>query len=462
MGKGILLLGLCIYSLAASASSYESYFQATLRSLTLLRTASGIPNDKIRVIPREGSNQVSTILADTSPTNLGLDLLVLLDSAQRNSDAKNGALIERALLTLQKLPFHEVSGLFFSWYQTKSLQPTSQQISAVDNLHLALALWTATQILTSSSKEVAARLLNRLDFSTFYDKTTGFVGGNLRPIKNEWVLDRWRYDHLGSEARSIYTIGSALGLFRQVNDADFPERALRTMTLERGAWRDQKGNVRPIFRLWHGGAFQLMLPDILASEHSYSPALDSVFRSYSDFIRERAGQGTAGIPQAFSACSFGIEGENTFPGLPEYNGNAGNPEWVSRMNVDFTDPKQAENWDKVITPHAIFLAARFAPAAFLTAFQAMEYLGNPQEPLYLPEMGWMDGYIVRGVHKNRAIPVQLSLDQTMIALSLSEILNPDHQTVSSRALARDPQIHAHLTRLYRVFDERWEHTLALP
>ncbi|MBL7556472.1 MAG: hypothetical protein JNM24_11685 [Bdellovibrionaceae bacterium] len=81
---------------------------------------------------------------NTSGTNIAIDLLIQVELlAQQPNHKKAYSNISKVLETLTRIERHPESGLFFSWYSTNDITTVgSRNLSSIDNLHLAIALWT--------------------------------------------------------------------------------------------------------------------------------------------------------------------------------------------------------------------------------------------------------------------------------------------------------------------------------
>ncbi len=434
----------------------KRYFLDTVASLEKMRGTNGLLMDKLWL--KRGKDGISvktqTLNANTSPTNIALDLLVQIERLKMNlstspDQADALANIDKILTTLEEFPKHKDSSLFFSWYsQGKNAEVVNKSVSSVDNIHLALALWTLRE--TFQNKIIGARagkLFSKMDFSDFYDKKTGLVHGNLINKDNRWIKEAYHFGDLGSESRSVYSLGDALGLFKKigdVKDSTFSNRAINALHAE-----VKQTSEGPILALWDGGAFQLLLPEILAGESRRSPALASMFSNYARYTVNAGKTEGIPLPAAYSASNVGIDGQKFFQGA-SYNGKAGHPELVSAEHVDVLDPVLREQWDKVVTPHALVLAATHEPSLILSSLKKAEQIGKDQDfKLYEAGWGWMDGVHVRGKNKGEVVPVQLSLDQGMIALTLARLLAPNRQSVSETALIHNPEASKRLDDFYR-------------
>jgi hypothetical protein len=367
----------------------------------------------------------------TSPTNIGLDLMVQLEALKYPSlKEKAEANIKKIMKTITKLDFHQESGLFLNRYSTDKKVVTEHSVSAVDNINLAMALWVMGQTAANlETKEMAKGLFSRMNFSYLYDEKTGLFYGGAYLKDGKWKLEEWKYSDFGSEARSLYGMGYALGI---IKDKDFMKKAVANLHAEMHG---------PMLKLWDGGAFQLLLPRLFVNEEKYSQKLKESFLAYSKYVLKEGEKNGYATPASFSASQ----------GCECYNGKSGSPDLVSSKNNDINQKDQREKWDQVFTPHAAILAAASIPEDFVSVLKAAESLGK-NGPLYRPGLGWLDGYTLKGKNEGMVVPVFLSLDQAMIALSLSQILSKDGMTVANRASFENPEIKKRLHEFYLEVD----------
>jgi len=440
----------CNSILRGYPARFDAYTTDTDAGLERLRNAeTGLIQDKIEIVADVGNPTVRVLNANTSPTNVALDL-IRLASATDGASAKR---LAQVLHSLARMERHPDSGLFYSWYATDaSLAVKSRDVSSVDNIHLALALWTIAATHSGQEGKLARSLLKTMDFSDFYDSKTGLMGGNLKYQNGEWNLEAYRFDQFGSEARSIYAVVYALKLLKKTPDSSFLKKSVEALNAEVFLWKDGT-TVRPILRTWDGGAFQLLLPKLLLNEEKYSPELARIFENYARYTRVRAREAKLPVPAAYSACNYGVEGSGSFHG-PDYWGKAGSPELVSLGHQDVKNASDRALWDEVFTPHAAFLAATADPKAFGPWLKHAESLRSGKNTLYVRGFGFMDGYHVRGADQGRVVPVQLSLDQGMIALALQQIEDSHGYGFSGKALSRDPEASARLKRFYQAIDRK--------
>ncbi len=437
------------------SDSAEEYLSRTLYSLEKMRGENGLVNDAVVIRhAQKGPIRVETLNPDTSPTNIAVDLLIQIELIQKNT--KNSAHIiftlDRVMETLEHIPYHQQTGLFYSRYTTDvRTQVTDRNVSSIDNLHLALALWTLKESLGSTSvSQRAENLLKRMDFSIYYDSASGLIGGNLRYENDNWIRESYNFANLGSEARALYILGPALGLFRKVKtDKHFFRRALSTLKIEMLG----VGDVAAL-RLWDGAAFQLFFPKIFINEELYSSRFRKMFVRAGDLMVEEGHRRGLVTPAAHSP-SF-VYNQASPSNLSEfrYKDKAGNLVIVSTDARDKHDAGLALEWESTFTPHALFMAATANPSRILPLFRDLEFLGLDTRKLYHQTLGWLDAYHLEGAFTNHAVPVQLALNQGMIALSLMQISSVDGLSPSGRALWRNAEIRETLALFYGLLDQK--------
>lgn len=449
---------------------YRRYFESTFRSLECLRGENGLINDRMTVdasafvlpaLPDAACKRRSTA-ATTSPTNIGFDLLsqiAALDLGYETATAKQNiaAIVDR----IAELPRHTDTHLFYAFYSTnKDPRVLIRGLSSVDNIHLALALWTVARDFRTEPVGVKASvILKQMDFKSFFHPDTGLMGGYMEPdADGHWVLQKWNYQFFGSEARSIASIGYAIGLF---DEKDFVQKSASSYDIEYFNWREDAAKpTRKILRTWDGGVFQLLLPQILIDEARYSDSLKSTFENFADFIVDKQTREKLPTPAAFSASQAGDEGISCGPTLGCYNGQAGILELVAAQHRAQDEPSLKAQWEAVFTPHALFLAATRKPDFYAGILKTLEQISDRTSTLYHSDLGWMDGYRLRGPYRDSVIPVQLALDQEMILLSTAAILSGDGLSPAARTLNTDASSSARLRAYYEALEARLNPVLA--
>ncbi|MDB5037963.1 MAG: cellobiose phosphorylase, partial [Bacteriovoracaceae bacterium] len=426
-------------------------------------SATGLVADKILVSHQGSELIVESIQKNTSPTNIAFDLMILTDERDRSETRLMAhQKLVQIISSLEKMDFHQGTGLFYAWYSSDSLEVANRNVSSIDNLHLALALWTITQAIPHTVlASRAEKLFQRMDFSIFYDETTGLVYGNLQydGNLNVWSRENWTYSTL-SETRTIYSVGVALNIFHKFNLSHANRDSVNSMKLEVYEWNEE-GRSRTIPKTWDGGAFQLLLPDRLVNEIFYSTQMKSGAKNYADFILAKADEDGLPFPAAYSATSLGVERSNLFQGVIPYNGNIGSPELVYTSHREFQMASARDLWDSAVSPHAAILSLPNAREDHQTlnhllhSLYKAEDLKSGEDHLYEPGLGWLDSFYVRGPNQGRVVPVQLAVDQEMIALSLIQMLSKDGLTPTSRALHNDEKIRSSLKYYYEQLDQKF-------
>ncbi|MGZ5278851.1 MAG: hypothetical protein ACXWC9_02850 [Pseudobdellovibrionaceae bacterium] len=431
----------------------ERHREDTVAGLEALRGRNGLLVDTAWVKNRkDGSRRLVTLNPDTSPTNVAVDLLVQIERLQNigtRSEARKK--LSDLLGILDQVEFHQDTGLFFSRYSSATEKPVIKDscVSSIDNLHLAIALWTLHQQEPQSQiGKKAGELFARMDFSVYYNPEKGLIGGNLREHQGQWHREAYDLANLGSEGRLLYSVGWSLGLFRNItNEKTYLTKAFDRLTLEFHQSPEGK-----LLKLWDGSAFQLYFPRIFANENLYSSTLKQVFINMGNYmIGEGQRQGLM-TPAGFNAIRVGTH-EALFQGSGSiYRDKAGNPDLVSTDNHDVHEPILRENWDATAAPSAMVMAAAASPATWAPILKELEKIKSADSALYLPGLGWTEGVHIKGVGKDQVVASQLSLNQGMIALSLFQMTSADGLSASARALYNNPQVREKLQKFYQMFD----------
>ena len=213
----------------------QNFLSSTLKGFESLRGESGLVRDTVWIQSTGPQDfQVNTLNPDTSPTNIAVDLLIQAELLSRFDKKTSTAILATKNMThiisvLEKISFHPSTGLFYTRYSTDNASTVRDpSVSSIDNLHLAMALWTLKEVFPNNNiGHRAERLFDRMNFSVYYDPSSGLIGGNLKYENGTWVREAYNFANLGSEARSLYGAGWALGLFRdQKNDPDFLKKSL--------------------------------------------------------------------------------------------------------------------------------------------------------------------------------------------------------------------------------------------
>lgn len=445
--KLYVFIGFLFLTQNTFSANLNKWRDGTLSSLDKMRVDTSLINDGL-ILETRPNDQWTPVLSEltTSPTNLGLDLILQLDileHADFTEDQKAIALskIDSQLNSLAELPFEANSGLFFGWYNPQNKKVLFGNLSSVDNIHLAFALWTAKERLEDPiAQKKAEALFKRMNFSIFFDSEKKLIIGNLLPDANGgWKSEGYYYSNYGSEARSIYILSYVLGLFDN-QGKDWITDSLNHLNFELSASRKN-------IRLWDGGAFQLFLPDLLISERTYSSSMQEFFKSYAQNMKELGKNYPAEIPAAHSACFFKDHEERFF-----YNGNAGLLSETSQENRNSQNPKNVALWEAAFTPHALLLASLDLEANDLNKLEKLENITENGLSFFRDDLGWLDAWQWKSNSGLQLVNLQIALDQLMLVLSLNRLSSADKLSVSARALKENPLSQARLSRYYQELD----------
>jgi hypothetical protein len=418
-----------------------------------MRGENGLLADTVWVEERpNGRLQLNVLNPDTSPTNIAVDLMVQTELLSKTDSPRSLQKISTVLDVLEKVDYHHPTGLFFSRYTTHHLSLAKDlSVSSIDNLHLAIALWTIHETFPKTSISHRARLLfERMNLSAFYDKKTHLIGGNLKPVDGRWEHESYRFSYFGSEARALYSAGWALGLFRDLKLSDrFPKSALDAIKIE--TFKSQQGH---LLKLWDGSAFQLFFPKLFVGEELYSASMSAMFSSAGRFMIAEAGHRRIPVPAAHSASRMRIS-DTDGPDLESaYRDKSGNIAMVSSSNDDIQNRRLRRSWNATMTPNALMMAATSNPNKFIPLFAQMESMRSSEGHFYLAGFGFMDGIHVKGQSKGEVVPAQLSLNQGVSALSLLEMLSPDGLTPGARAMFANTEVRRRLQNFYDTFEAK--------
>lgn len=431
-----------------NSQQIANYLKDTVNSLEALRGRNHLVSDMAWVQPGQKNKIVNE---NTSGTNIAIDLLIQVELlAQQPNHKKAYSNISKVLETLTRIERHPESGLFFSWYSTNDVTKVgSRNLSSIDNLHLAIALWTVAETYRHSDIGIKAReLFESLDFSIFIDPKSPHLSGNFTYQNGEWVRDAYTFSYLGSEARILYTAGWALGLFKQLkSNPSHMITALNLITLETAQTKNGS-----ILKLWDGSAFQLFFPKMFVAEQNYSNTFRQMYLNLGELMIEEGHRRNLPFPAAHSP---GVNHIKLSPQVEvNYNDKAGNRDLVSTFNNDLQNPHYRDIWDQTFTPYALFMAATANPSKFLPILKQTQELNIDGNPIYIPERGWLDGYNISGNPEHRIVQAQLAANQGMIGLSLLDMNSNDGLSASARAMYNNPTVRMKMQEMYRIIDAR--------
>jgi hypothetical protein len=439
----------------------EQYAHDTWQSFVAMTDPhTGLPADNI--------SAARALARYTSPTNIGAyiwstlvarDLRIIKPQEARER-------IGQTLATLATLERHAGSGQFYNWYDPASGQKLTVWpadgstvypfLSSVDNGWLAAALIMVTNSVPQL-RDQAQALVDSMDFGFYYDAAAGLIRGGFwdAPSNQCSIQGNYRgsgpnvyytchhYGALNTEPRIASYIGIAkdgippthyFKMWRTFpNTCDWswpemrPEGVTRTylgVDVFEGHYSYRGMNIVPS---WGGSMFEALMVPLFVPEEEWGPRSWGV--NHPLFVQ-------AQIEHGLEEAQYGYWGfspsNNPDGGYREYgvdpigmepNGYTSDQE---RTLVDYGWPDPAcprpanipTSYGRgVVTPHASFLALRYAPEA------ALKNLANLKENF--DAYGWGGFYDAIEVKTPKISQYYLALDQGMIMAALGNQLRND-------------------------------------
>jgi hypothetical protein len=454
-----------------SLSVYDRYLHDSVEGLNKMRGSNGLLWDEAEVVSGQPAT-LKPVNTKTSPTNIGLDLVVQSEIAKNNTadgiQARKNLAQVIDTLSDENLPKYQGKNhsiLFYDWYDTSGnhVDEKDKNVSTVDNINLAIAIWTVAQRFPNEKFGKAAQaLFDRIDFSPFDVPKLAQAAGNLKydETTKTWAqeipkdkTDPWTYGDFGSEARSIYTAGYALGLFKnEANNPQFLHRAIDSLQMELRP--SPYGNIT---HNWDGAIFQRGLPNLFMNEDAYSTSQsesDNAIGPFAMDLGKKLGHVIPGThiyyPAAFSASPTGVK---------TYNGQEGITELVTTANKSICNPKIAGKSQSVFTTHAaLILASLSDPDKFAPVFEALENYSDGKNRMYNSGIGFSDGVYVQGDmdHKEgQVVNVVDSLDKGMEATAIIRLMDRCTNGASAEAFASNPKVRKLLEEAYAEVDRKF-------
>ena len=462
---------------AAEPAVLDTYLRDTWNSFTaMVDPGTGLVSDNVG-----GDLQGSTRAAYTSPTNIGAYLwsTVVAQDTGLISLAESRSRIRQTLATLATLEKHEPSGMFYNWYDPKTgdklttwpegnHDPVHPFLSSVDNGWLATGLLAVAR----SDPRLAGKanpIRSHMDFSWFYDEDYGTappaggpVGGqisggfwvdqpgttcadltSLKPGTEPVYQTCHRYGAFNTEPRMASYLGIAAG---QIPAKHYwgPVRTFPNTcdwswieTKPVGDWATYDGyqifegalpyRDMDVVPTWGGSMFEALMVPLFVPEETWGPRSWGVnhplyVRGQIEHGLEEAGYGYWGFSPSNNPDGgyreYGVDQLGMEP-----NGYASD-EPRTFVDQPFGDcpgragsPAPTEYNNGVVTPHASFLAYRYAPEAALDNLAKLRTDFDAYGP-----GGFYDAINVgTGVVSKR----YLSLDQGMVMAALGNALAGD-------------------------------------
>ncbi|TDE01333.1 glucoamylase family protein [Jiangella asiatica] len=429
----------------AAEDTLYRYAEGTWASFAAMTDeASGMPADKLRA---DGTTSVQT-----STTNIGAYMWSAV-VAEELGIIDREELVERlsvTVTTLEGLERHEESGQYFNWYDhhtgevittwPDTGEPIVPHLSSVDNGWLA----TALQVVRASVPELADRageIFDSMDFGFYYRPEVNRILFHYAPSTGAAPCC---YDTLVSESRIASYIGIAKGeiprehyfgtwrSFPDTCDWDWQQQKpvgewrnyLRQDVWE-GAYPYRGMEVVPS---WGGSMFEALMPTLFVPEEgwgrrSWAVNHPNYVQAHIEHGLEEAQYGYWGFSPANDTEGgyrvYGVPLIGMDPlGYPSNNDTTQvDPgfEGCDRPAQPLPGPEEYTNG--IVTPHASFLALRYAPE------EAMENLANLERDFEIyTEWGFRDTV---NVDTGVVDEYYLSLDQGMIMAAIGNALADD-------------------------------------
>ncbi|MGH3385205.1 MAG: glucoamylase family protein [Nocardioidaceae bacterium] len=405
---------------------------------------SGLPTDKIHL---DG-----TRVLQTSTTNIGSYMWSAV-VAEELGIIDHDELVSRlstTLDTLEGMERHEESGQYFNWYDFRtgekltvwppSGDPLVPHLSSVDNGWLATGLQVVSRSVPELSEQSAA-LFDSMDFGFYYRPEVNRILFHFAPSTGSAPCC---YDTIVSESRIASYIGMAkgeiprrhyFGAWRSFPDTcdwswqqQKPVGRFRSYLGEdvwEGAYRYRGMQIVPA---WGGSMFEALMPTLFVPEEQWGVKSWRVnhplyVRAHIEHGLEEAQYGYWGfspsdVPEG-GYRAYGVPWIGMDPnGYPSNNdGTKVDPgfEGCGREPQPLPGPEDFTNG--VVTPHASFLALRYAPD------EAVQNLDNLERDFDIyTQWGFRDSV---NVDSGVVSPFFLSLDQGMVMAALGNHLADD-------------------------------------
>ena len=424
----------------------EEYARDTWASFVAMTDpGTGLPADSLGA---DGTRSVQT-----STTNIGAYLwsTVVAEALGIIDHGEAVTRVEQTLTTLEGIERHEPSGQFYHWYDhttgakltvwPSSGDPLTPILSSVDNGWLATGLQVVANSVPEASEQAAA-LFDSMDFGFYYRPEVNRIAFHVAP---DTGASPCCYDTIVSESRIASYIGIAKGelpakeyfgawrtfpatcdwSWHETQPVGFHATYLGVEVYE-GAYPYEDFRVVPG---WGGSMFEALMPALFVPEEKWGPRswainhpLTITAQIHHGLVEAEYGYwgfSPANIPEG-GYTEYGVDALGMRPdGYKSNNDNT----LVDRGFGDCPgrepqpDPPPSEYTNGVVTPHAAFLALRWAPNAVL------ENLANLEDDFEIyDDWGFRDSVNVdTGVVSN----AYLALDQGIIMAAIGNALDKD-------------------------------------
>lgn len=383
----------------------------------------GLPIDNVRFLGSTPAVATSPIGDYTNITNVGLHLIAVTAALELGLLSHEAALerLHRSFATLERLEQH--SGFFFNYYDTTSLERTSNFLSFVDNSWLLAGLVVVRNAFPELASE-ASRWIGAMDYAFFYDPELGQMSHGY--FVHRGARSRFHYGVFYTEAR--------LGILLAIGKGDVPARAWfepvriyppscagQNLLPQDLRWAKGLGHMyltglyewRGIRFVpsWGGSMFEALMPTLVLDESRFAPRSLGRNGARHVLVQRRFGLEERGDP-VWGASPSAVPGGEAAGTYGEY----GVPVLGMRGYRS-----------GAVTPHATALAIAFAPAESIANLRTLA----ERYELY-GEFGFFDAVDPQSGAVARSY---LALDQSMLFLALANHLS---EGAIQRHFASDP------------------------
>jgi hypothetical protein len=378
---------------AAQRQTLLGYARDTWASFVAMTDAdTGLPADSLKA---DGTPSVQT-----STTNIGAYMwsTVVAERLGIIGHAEAVARLDTTLASLETMERHQPSGQYYNWYDhttgakltewPPTQEPLTPILSSVDNGWLA----TAIQVVANSVPELSSRasaLFDSMHFGFYYRPDVNRILFHYAPSTGDAPCC---YDTIVSESRIASYIGIATGeipakeyfgswrTFPETCDWSWPEtepvgfhRTYLGVDVFEGAYRYENFRVVPG---WGGSMFEALMPTLFVPEEKWGPrswAINhpltiaaQIHHGLVDAEYGYWGFSPSNIPEG-GYRAYGVDAIGMDPGgYPSNNdGTLVDHGFPSCGREPQPDPPPSAYTNGVVTPHAAFLALRWAPGPTL-------------------------------------------------------------------------------------------------
>jgi putative glucoamylase/uncharacterized protein DUF3131 len=446
----LVLIGVLTLAPAAGASELRDYAKRTWASFDAMTDpSSGLPAD---ILNSDGSTSVQT-----STTNIGAYMWSAVAAHRLGiiSERELVRRLDRTITTLEHMERYRDTGQYYNWYDHRTGEkltawpPHPEQefhpiLSSVDNGWLAVGLKIVARSIDGKLARRAQALYDAMDFGFYYRPDVNRVLFHYRP--DDPAKSPCCYDTVVSESRIVDYIGIARGQLPQKEYygrwRTFPDTCDWSWqeTKPIGVWRRYFGvdvfegaypyNGTRLVPSWGGSMFEALMPALFVPEEAWAPRSWGRNHPLTADAQIHHGMTEAGYGYwGFSPANrpegdygaWGVDGAGMDPnGMPSNEDNtlvdhgfAGCPGRDPKP-----DPPPSAYTNGVVTPHAAFLALRYAPRR---TEANVSRLARDFPGLY-GRWGFRDSV---NVQTKRVSDSYLSLDQGMIMAALGNALGDD-------------------------------------